>query len=166
MADNWISPDSIEDTGENWISGSLYKVIDGNHNTYGYCDALNPGFWTHAVEMILDVGIQCDKIEIKVNCWDDENEENYNGYVDIEVYWDGAYHDIYEGVISYGVVTEKDIDSGNTHLVTKVKVNCKYVGNDEDQVDVEFWEFRLNQVPSVARPLVGGSLAAGKKGLV
>jgi len=169
VADDWVSPDSIEDTGENWHSGTLGNVIDGNSGTFGYCLGLNPpAFWTYAVEMTLNTGIQCDKVRVDAGNWYVEEEEAYNAIVNLDVYWDGAWHDVYDGLIYYHNpgVSIKEIDSGNTHLVTKARANFQYNGNGDEPVDVRFWEFDFNQVTGIARPLVGGSLAAGRKGLV
>jgi len=166
MADDWVSPDSIEDTGENWHSGTLGLIIDGDSGTFGCCPGLNPGFWTHAAEMTLDTGIQCDKVRIDAGNWYDEESEEYSAIINLDVYWDDAWHDVYDGALSYHSPAQKLIDSGNTHLVTKARANFQYNGDGDEPVDVRFWDFVLNRVAGIVRPLVSGSLAAGKKGLM
>ena len=165
MADNWVSPDTAVDTAGaevNW--DDELNSIDGYSETYSSCSGMGPGNCTNAIEMTLDRGIQCDKVRIDAGNWDDEEEEGLHAAVNLDVYWDDEWHDVYDGTLDYHVATEKEIDSGNKHLVTKARLNRQ---NDyEEPVDVRLWEFDFNQVAGIARPLIGGSLADGKKGLV
>lgn len=168
MADNWKSPDTAVDAGEDWAN--IDNAKDDNEGTFAKVADLNPTFWTSFAELRLDSAINCDKIRILGNSYDIQLEETTNAYVDIDAYYDDGggldWQDIYVGTIQDLSWTEKWLVPGHTvYSVTKARV--RWYNQIGTEIDAQFYEFDFNQVAvGIARPLVDGSLAAGKKGLV
>lgn len=164
MADDWVSPDSSSPESEDW-EGVATATYDENTGTFNYVEDLAIDGWTSYMQLLLDSPIQCDKVRIYASLalYNLEEEwEYFNPYIVLEAYYNDAWQSVFTGFILDNTWVEKVL--GGTYTVTKARV--KFQNAEEQVMDVRFNEFDFNQVPSgLARPLVGGSLAAGKKGL-
>jgi hypothetical protein len=151
----WVSPTGYSDPDSGWTNEA--GAYDGNTTTY----ALNTGASSGGKYLELThSAISCDKVRIYACEYEEGGEIDVDtGFVD--VYYGGAWHNIFEGLITKNTWTELVI--GSTQTVTSARVKSEHV----EEVDLRIKEFEFNQIISVSsRPKVGGSLAAGRKGLV
>jgi len=107
----WITP-----TGEvlNGWSGAGLAWDDDNGTNSSY-DAARES-WTPYLELT-HIGIDCDKVQVWVSVEKDSMAE-----IEVDVYYSGAYHNIYKGVPTLGAFAEYTI--GSTQLVTAMRIRC------------------------------------------
>ncbi|KKN28934.1 hypothetical protein LCGC14_0849320 [marine sediment metagenome] len=162
----WISPDTALQTGIDipWNEASIGNVKDDNTATYAYAGPLTPESGTKNIEMGLSTAINCDKIRIWGVALDEESEPDLP-YIYLSIYHDGGWDNIFEGLINESAWTT--IQLGGNYLLPAGAVARVFFHNPSLNItipEVQFNEFDFNQL--AVRPLVGGSLAAGKRGLV
>ena len=153
MADNYINCDSMNDPSSGWVNENNAK--DGSTNTYAENDNLDAG---DKLEFLFASPIYCDKLRI----WT-AHEISFKNYVDalivdIDVYYDGSWHDVYYGDITKQTWVVKSIPAGFVTL-EKARVSSAY-GLKPSGYDFLIWELQFNSqpFPGIARPLVNGGL--------
>jgi len=155
----WVSPTGHSDPDSGWTDET--KAYDGNLATF----AVSPGNQSDKYLVLTRSVLLCDKVRIFA-CWDEEGDEVDAENCCVDVYYSGAWHNIFGGqygeTITANVWTEMEI--GSTQTVTQARVKS---GGRPTVIDFRVKEFEFNEVAAAAaRPLVGGSLAGGRKGLI
>jgi len=129
----YIRPYLYNDPNSKWVSET--NAYDGDTGTYAYDTAYNN--W---LELIFVVPIYCDKIRLyavrRVGV------EDWNPVIDIDVYYDGGWHDVFEGMITKNTWVERTI-SGGPFIVSKARIKSTY-----DAV-LRLKEFEFNQETAV-----------------
>jgi hypothetical protein len=152
---SWKSPTG-HSTPTDWIYPE--KTYDENTAIYAYC-LVPPMSWGPFLELLISPATLCDKVRY------------YTIYspnitaVDIDVYYDGNWHNVYEGAFYNDVWNEKNTPNG-PFTISKARI-CFYNGHTVATRQARFGEFDLNQI--IVRPLVGGTLAGSGligKGLI
>jgi len=155
----WISPTNHVDYGAWNNEANAYNGNTGDaanesvpKNSWGGFLAL-----THAE-------INCDKVQFYAKY----EAANINK-IDLDVYWDGAWHDIYEGSYASEEWVEKPL--GDTYAVTQARVKF-YNDNDFASWICYLYEFEFNEVEAGEEKLltatssvtssITGSLTLGK----
>ena len=119
----WVSPTGFVDNSD-WRNEA--RAYDGNTGTRA----------EEYVRGFLDLtraAIDCSKIRIYCQTY-----LSLDAVVDIDVYYEGGWHDVFEGVISRNVWVEKSIPAG-TKSVSKARVRSAS-GTEMDLWEFEFWE--------------------------
>lgn len=150
----WVKPTGYNDPNSGWSDEA--KAYDDNLFTY----ALNAGDDTGKYLELTHSAISCDKVRI-YTCWIDGEDEAGADETYIDVYYGGSWHNIWHDDIEANTWTEAPIGSTQTVTVARVKSGHPLA------VNFVVKEFEFNSVISAAaRGKVGGSLAAGRKGLI
>ena len=151
----WKSPTG-HTTPTNWSYPE--EAYDGDADIYTYCQ-VPPVSWSSYLELLISPVILCDKIRFYP----------LSGYnipaVDVDVYCNGTWCDVYEGGFIVEEWNEKIIPNG-PFAVSKARIRF-YNNHPTASRTSRLGEFDFNQI--AARPLVNGSLAGGNqigKGLV
>ena len=121
MADNWVSPTGHNDPDSAWVDEA--RAYDGNTWTWAVTGSTSPLEFTIA-------SIACDKVRIQTALVNRDP-------VAVDVYYDDAWHNIYEGAAIAGEWVECPI--GSTQDVTGGRFNFPTGGY--------LAEFEFNQVP-------------------
>lgn len=128
----WVSPTGFNDPEGKW-SNELY-AYDGNRDTRTKSLVLGGG-WSSYLELT-HAAINCNKVRFFVG-------KSFNDFISIDVYYENAWHNIYEGSFDYSTWEEKAIPEG-IKSVTKARVRFY-----EDQsvtrfpaylAEFEFWD--------------------------
>ncbi|GAG84298.1 unnamed protein product [marine sediment metagenome] len=110
----WVSPTGFNDPSSKYSFED--KAYDDNINTYcrsGY----NPGA---AYLELTHPAIQCDKVRINVAKRKPSGEADPD--ILLDVYYGGAWHNIFSGKVAMKVWVEKEI--GSTESVTAMRLCC------------------------------------------
>ncbi|KKM03221.1 hypothetical protein LCGC14_1776590 [marine sediment metagenome] len=147
----WVSPTSFFDPDSKWADEAL--IYDGDTATPGVISSA--GFY---VELLLPSAILCDKVRIYAAKF--QAPFFYDPNIAIDVFYGVGWNNIWDGTTTKQTWVEKAIGSNETVVKARIKFNSTGT--------VGFlYEFEFNEVIllGIARPKVGGSLAAGKRGL-
>jgi len=106
---SWVTP-----TGDNgaWGEDSL-NARDNNTGTYAAHTISTQYAWNPFLELTHS-GMWCDSVEFWANVIDGRIET-----VDVDVYYDGAWHDVWQGSFSDLAYTVKSL--GGTYYITKFR---------------------------------------------
>jgi len=107
---SWISPTGHNDPDSWWHDETL--CYDGNTTSYTYSDDINPSTWSGFLEFTI-AAIPCNKVRYY-------SLECIHLNLDLDVYWGGAWHHIYDGVCNIGGGW-KEKSLGGTYTVTKMR---------------------------------------------
>lgn len=131
-AGDWVSPTShIDPDGEWWDEEKAY---DGNVTTSAYALRVPLG-WSSYLELLVNQAY-IDKVRF-YGMSDSAITE-----IDVDVYYGGAWHDVYEGTFPDGEWVEKDI-IGGAQLISKARVRY-YNVLIAFVPHVFLWEFQFN----------------------
>lgn len=108
----WKSPIGFVDPDTQWINET--NVYDENTGTYGYDDITSQN-WSSLIELTIG-SISCDKIRYFAG-----GEDADINQINVDVYYSGAWHDVYSGAFTHGVWEEKSL--GGTYNVTAMRVS-------------------------------------------
>jgi len=108
----WTSPTSHIDADGKWSNEE--NVYDGDIATYSFNDILAASWGSYLILLINEESID------KVRFYAHYGALDVN-IVDIDVYYDGDWHDVYEGDFSDKEWVEKDIPAG-AQLVSKARI--------------------------------------------
>ena len=111
-AASWISPTSHIDADDKWLTEE--NAYDGNVNTFAY-EGVEPSSWGSYLELLVNEQ-NIDKV--KFNAY---YSASHISKIDVDVYYDGAWHDVYEGAYPSYTWVEKSIPAG-VSLVSKARV--------------------------------------------
>ena len=142
----WSSPTGFADGGGVWTSEAL--AYDENTGTYAYASALKSA-WTDYLELTHDV-LDCDKVQV----WVGVLIANISA-IEVDVYYGGAWHNIYSGVITTGQFVEYPIGSIQSITALKIRFYSTKASADGCQVmEADFWE--VEEPPPPPPPSSGG----------
>jgi len=136
----WISPTGA--SGAEWTD--LPKTYDENTNTgagYSY-SATWTSNWTSFLELT-HAALNCDKVQFHAY------KGVYLDKIDLDVFWAGGWHHIYEGTYSTAWI-EKSL--GGEYSVTKARIR---IHRTNAGAGAQFNEFDFWELP--APPVVGRS---------
>jgi len=147
---NWVSPTSDNGQQAGWQNGS--NARDNNTaSSASYCYEISD--YGAFIEFEYAGGLLCDKIRFYA-------AQDYGSTIDIDVYRPGSgWLPVYDGSFAWDVFTVKTIPGG-AKFITKARVRFW----EEGGATVYLKEFYFNKLKN--RPLVGQSLAGGRRGLV
>jgi len=115
----WISPTGYEDPDNQW--GNEPNVYDGDLATYTRSEPIATKSWGRFLNVTVPA-IQCGKVRFYA-----QQHEQYNCQIDLDVYRDGAWLDVYQGAFATDTWVEKAFVAGS---VTKARFriyNCNSV---------------------------------------
>lgn len=138
----WESPTSHNDPDNAWsLEGQAY---DGNFATAAYTTETIPsGSWSNFLEFIRTES-PCDSVRVYQEY--PSNEDGiYN--IDVDVYYDGGWHDLYQGTFESGW---NSFQTGSVQNVSKARV--RYGEVDDSGSYGVITEFEFNSVAGVAVP--------------
>lgn len=106
----WKSPTSHNDPDTEWTDHA--KAYDANDASYAY-DAVGAGVYGSFLELNI-ASMSCDKLK--------HLSEGTGGVdtIDLDAYYDAAWHNVYEGAFTDNVYQEKDLPSA--HDVTAMRI--------------------------------------------
>lgn len=131
-AATWISPTSHSDPDSKWLSEE--KAYDSNTATWA-AHFTDPDSWTSYLILLVNEAY-IDKIRFFA-IYDPTNQDK----IDVDVYYEGAWHDVYEGAFANLAWVEKDIPAG-TKLVSKARFRLYNVS--DSSLGCELREFQFN----------------------
>ena len=108
----WSSPTGFAEGGGVWTSEAL--AYDENTSTYAYASALKGG-WTDYLELNHDA-LDCDKVQV----WVGVLIANISA-IEVDVYYGGAWHNIYSGAITVGQFVDYPIGSTQSVIALRVR---------------------------------------------
>jgi len=138
--DQWISPTGHNDPDEKWTNPQC--AYDGNTSLAASHLNTLMGTFSSFLELTIDA-IQCSKARF----WGNYTGNFYT--VDFDVYYDGAWHDVFEGAAVH--LAWNEFDLGGTFQVTKARYRQKRIGNTGTVYcnEVAFWEITAPPPPSI-----------------
>ena len=151
----WVSPTGHVDSGSHWTDES--KAYDENTSTYAIYDLLATGYWTSFLELT-HASIVCNSVRFMLP------QDTHGGYIylDIDVYYSGAWHDVYSGTFSNLTWTEKSL--GGNYTVTALRIRV-YNGTGGGQSlrfhEAAFYQVVAPTVTTQACTAVTGQTATG-----
>ena len=156
MADSWQNPVSANVADTDWDPvppGSPSTcTIDNNQATYAEWDHSSLGYQTDVIEFDLGGNKKTNKVRVYIG----EEDESTAWRI---WYYDGSWNLFCNGSgLADGQWNEVSI--GSVVIASKFKIDAWAESAEYTTVN----DFQYNQL--AVRPLVDGSLAAGKKGLV
>ena len=108
----WVLPTSHNDPNSDW--GQEVYAYDNNTNT-GALNSFLTGTWCYYLEL-LHASIPCSKIRYYVG----EGFHEDGNLIDVDIYYSGAWHDVYQGTFTVGAYIEKSL--GGTYNITKMRI--------------------------------------------
>jgi len=134
----WISPTGYSDPSSDW--NNEINAYDNNTGTRAISTALGPlqwWQWSGYLELTRPA-VNCDKI--RFYAW---YHQNYCSKIDVEVYYSGSWHEVYEGSFTDSTWVEKSLDG--TYSVTKARVRFWYKGSLTGTT-ADLYEFDFHRV--------------------
>jgi len=128
----WVSPDDFIDVDNDWTDEPL--TYDNNVLTLSFSGIKSYNHW---LELHLPAGMWCNKIQIHCQ----ESGGAVISGITISVRYDGAWHQIYSGVMNANAWVEKTIPAGIKE-VTKARMSWQGDGS-QNRLNInefEFWE--------------------------
>jgi len=129
----WVSPTGFSDLSSTWTDETL--AYDGNTGTYAYCSVIKGG-WGNYLELTISA-IQCDK----VRGWFNQGISNISDF-ELDVYYGGAWHNIYNEEPLYGQFVEFPIGSTESVTGMRFRFYSSKAGSDGGQC----YEAEFNQI--------------------
>lgn len=111
-AATWVSPTSHSDPDNVWTNEE--NAYDGNLATFAYT-GMPANDWSSYLHLLVNQ-TYIDKIRFYVAV-----NPGLMDKIDVDVYYDGAWHDVYEGAFSSGEWVSKDVPAGAS-LISKARV--------------------------------------------
>ncbi len=157
MAGQWTSPTGFVDGG-NWVAET--NAYDEDTTTFASANNIPAASWSPYLDLTLDNAIDCDKIRYYIKA-SGFPLDAWITQIDIDVYYGGAWHDVYQGAITRNSWQEKNL--GATYSVTKARVSL-YNSHVSDLYAGLFYEFDFWDIitEKTASDTGSGADAAGK----
>lgn len=127
-----------------WGAVDPANVYDDNIVTYDGCIRIAPEAWGGFLELT-HAALLCSKVRYYI----DPSTDAEISLIDIDVYYDGSWHHVYEGAFTEDEWIEKDIPDGPI-AITAMRINF-YNGNanfyyDAYLAEVAFGNYKLSQL--------------------
>lgn len=134
----WVSPTGSNDPNNDWLFEA--SAYDNNVNTWAASRARygSTTEWTGFLELTLSSSIKCDAI--KFNAF---YNSQYVNKIDVDVYYNGAWHDVYEGSYSHHMWVTKSL--GGEYQVTKARVRF-YLKGCLTGTTAQLYEFAFEKI--------------------
>ena len=132
VSPTWIKPIGYNDPDSKWINE--INTYDDDVLTYAYSEA-EPLSWSSFLELNID-SMLCNKIRFFAG----DTYSQYITKIDIDVYYDEAWHHVYEGTYIFQTWEEKLLNE--SHLVTKARIRF-YNSHSTLSQGVYFHEFNF-----------------------
>ena len=139
FADDWISPTGFIDPDGKWFDEP--KAYDEDVNAYAYSNWIDGFSWSSFLELTIDA-ITCDKVRFNAL---------YGLYtinsIDLDVFRDGSWVDVYQGAFLDHVWVEKSFVEGS---VTEARVrfyNSFFMQGMARVYEFDFWEIEEEPPP-------------------
>lgn len=145
----WVSPTG--DTANGWTDSGL--AWDDNTATFAYHST--PAGWGPYLELH-HAELQCTKIQ---GWWGIVNTQVTT--VEVDVYYSGAYHNIYSGAIVLGSFQEYEIGSEQTVTALRIRFYSSKAARQAEVYEVDFWEVESGVTHYGAATLSGVGTLAG-----
>lgn len=115
MLVGWVSPTGHNDPNNKWVNEE--RAYDGNLDTFSSTTGLH--YYGEPLELTLDSPVYCDKVRIcAASFW---THYYRDPDLSVDVYYDGAYHNIWSGRIPKQTWVELPIPAG-IKLVSKARI--------------------------------------------
>ncbi|GAG81248.1 unnamed protein product, partial [marine sediment metagenome] len=109
----WVSPTSHDDPDAFWSSET--NAYDDNEATYAMSISIPPSTLGDSL-VLIHAALDCSKLRFIAKDYDSRID-----YIDLDVYYGDAWHDVYQGDFTDEVWVEKDIPAG-TQSVTQARL--------------------------------------------
>lgn len=137
MANEWVSPTGHNDPDDVWQYEQ--NAYDGDLNSLASC-YVPPYYWTRFLELTIEA-VYCSKVRFMA-----EYKAGGINKIDLDIYYDDSWHDVYEGSFiggthTEGVWVEKSLEE--TYYVSKMRIrfyNKKSFAQTARLVEVMFYE--------------------------
>ncbi|MBA7568147.1 hypothetical protein ES708_09868 [subsurface metagenome] len=141
-AGSWISPTGHSDPDEKWDFEE--RVYDGDIET-GSHSATGPGRWSSFLELFVNPAM-IDKVRFYADWFAGQIDE-----VDVDVYYEGNWHHVYEGVYAHREWVEKALVGAR--LVSTAQIRFKNADARYPQ-GAFLWEFQFNTAEETAQETI------------
>lgn len=131
-AATYVSPTSHTDPDAKWTTPE--GAYDGDISTWALITVPAEGWCSYLILLLNEVKI--NKLK-----WYAKYEVNTITKIDIDVYYEGAWHDVYEGAFAHKEWVEKDIPAG-VKLISRARV--RFYNTYEAPIWGLLFEFMLN----------------------
>lgn len=141
----WISPTGFVDSDSGWVSET--KIYDGStlDADTGYTETIIGSTWSKFVELTHSA-IGCTKVRFWAIY-----DPTLHDKIDIDAYYTGAWHNVYEGAYSDRAWIEKSLTEGQRITAFRFRFYAK-VNTTAHLVEVEFYEEILTDPLSTQSP--------------
>jgi len=113
------SPKNASDASPEWADDpdGVYSAIDKTYND-NTSDGASTNYANHYIVWYLNSSISCNNVRLYACDYDGSNRLDAN--VTVDVYYSGAWHNIYNGTITHD--TWNDLPIGSTQVVTQARM--------------------------------------------
>lgn len=129
----WRTPTGHYDPDGQWIDET--KAYDNNFGTYAY-DDVSPTSWGSFLELTIGE-IPCGSVRF----YAEYGGEFAVNSIDLDVYYSGTWHDVYQGSYLHGTWVEKTFGAG--HYVSKARV--KFYNSGATPSSAVLFEFNFHE---------------------
>ena len=139
MANEYVSPTGFNDPDGSWSNES--NAYDGDLTTRAVC-SVPAVSWSNYIELTIDA-IYCSKVKFYASY---DGTAGINS-IDLDVYYDEEWHDVYEGSYLNYVWTEKEL--GDTYYVTKIRIRFYNTWHTHSASLIEVMFYETVSIPKV-----------------
>ena len=147
----WVSPTGYNDPDSKWSNEA--SAYDDDTGTAATQTASSAGYY---LELTLGSAISCDKVQISAFTGYYSPPYQRDPDIDIDVFYSGAWHNIWSGTIANNTWVEKSI--GSTESVDKARVKW----NDGGDAGGRLEEFDFNEVEGGGQTLYPSGIASAE----
>jgi len=134
----WASPTGFVDSGSGWTTETY--AYDGSIGSYARTSALNQNTWSEFLELTI-ASTSVGSVRFYAHCYGQAGE------IDLDVYYGGAWHHVYEGTFVHSNWVEKKI---GVQAVTSARVRLKNTSIGGQQAFLYELEFGNAECSSAA----------------
>lgn len=150
MANEWVSPTGYVDSVGSWSNEQCAYDNDLTTRCFTICHSY---FWSSFLELTINA-IYCSKVKFYAS-YDGTTGINK---IDLDVYYDGAWHDVFEGSYLHYVWTEKSLGEG-TYYVTKMRM--RFYNNSSNFHAVNLMEAMFYQAVGIPKVTTNAATSVG-----
>ncbi|MBA7506486.1 hypothetical protein ES706_05177 [subsurface metagenome] len=131
VADRWVSPTGYNDPDNKWVYEA--KACDGDFYSWAGNYMADYG---HYVEYLVEPSLSCSKVRIYAAGY--AHYLHLNPHIDIDLDYNGGWHNIFRGYISWGTWVEISIPAG-MKVVSKARIKSNLSDAHFRLYEFEFW---------------------------
>lgn len=140
MANEWKSPTGHIDPTGSWKDEQ--RAYDGEIGDLGANCGVPPKTWSNFLELTIGA-IYCSKIRFFAAY---TGTSGING-IDLDVYYNNSWHDVFQGSFLHRVWTEKSL--GDTYYVTKMRM--RFFNNGATYSSAAIWEAMFYETAGIPK---------------